>query len=66
MQGGEKSLIANSIDICNHKRRALASFKGQNGQIHDFSNHRETAPSTYNGGGRGRLRPGRRNIESRR
>lgn len=36
MQGGKKGLIVNSVNICKHKHRALANFKGQNGRRHEF------------------------------
>jgi hypothetical protein len=37
MQGGKKSLIVNSTDICRHKNRAIAQFTGQNGKMHNFN-----------------------------
>jgi hypothetical protein len=36
MAGGRKSLLENSVDLCQKKRRAKASFTGQNGKLHDF------------------------------
>lgn len=36
MQGGNKGLIVNSVDICKGKHKAIANFKGQNGKRHEF------------------------------
>lgn len=37
MQGGQKGLIVNSVNICKGKHRAIADFKGQNGRRHLFN-----------------------------
>jgi hypothetical protein len=37
MQGGKKGLLVNSTNLCAHKSRAIASFTGQNGKVHEFS-----------------------------
>jgi hypothetical protein len=37
MQGGQKGLIVNSVNICKGKHRAKANFKGQNGKQHVFN-----------------------------
>jgi hypothetical protein len=34
MQGGKKSLLVNSTDVCTHINRVLATFTGQNGKRH--------------------------------
>jgi hypothetical protein len=36
MQGGDKSLLVNSTNLCSGKQRADVSFTGQNGRKHDF------------------------------
>ena len=36
MQGGQKSLIVNSTNLCAGTNRAVARFDGQNGKAHDF------------------------------
>lgn len=36
MQGGKKSLIVNSVDICKKKHHAIANLKGQNGRRYEF------------------------------
>jgi len=33
MQGGRKSLVTNSVDLCGHKNRATAAFTAQNGKV---------------------------------
>ncbi|HET8954511.1 MAG TPA: hypothetical protein VFN18_02505 [Solirubrobacterales bacterium] len=35
LQGGSKSLLANSRDLCKSENRATVKFKGQNGKTHD-------------------------------
>jgi hypothetical protein len=37
MQGGKKSLLVNSTNLCARKNRAIASFTGQNGKLHNFN-----------------------------
>lgn len=37
LQGGQKGLIVNSTNICKGKHRAIASFTGQNGRLHEFN-----------------------------
>jgi hypothetical protein len=37
MQGGKKSLLVNSTNICKGKHRAKAEMTGQNGAEHNFS-----------------------------
>jgi hypothetical protein len=36
MQGGEKSLLENSVNLCKTTSRASVKFDGQNGKLHDF------------------------------
>jgi hypothetical protein len=36
MQGGKKSLLVNSTDICRHRRRAGVRMTAHNGKPHDF------------------------------
>jgi hypothetical protein len=36
MQGGKKSLLENSTDLCRRAHRATALFDGQNGKVHDL------------------------------
>jgi hypothetical protein len=33
MQGGRKGLVTNSVNLCNGKNRAIATFTGQNGKV---------------------------------
>ena len=37
MQGGKKSLLVNSTNLCKRDNRALVHLKGQNGKVHDFN-----------------------------
>jgi len=36
LQGGKKSLLENSTDICRGKRRATVKMEGHNGKVHNF------------------------------
>jgi hypothetical protein len=37
MQGGKKSLLVNSTNICKGKHKARVEMVGQNGKEHNFS-----------------------------
>jgi len=60
MQGGKKSLIVNSTNICKGKHKATVEMTGQNGTEHNFSQLVEPKCGKKSTGGKGKKKSGKK------